>query len=63
LRSLLQSLLIPFEEGEQFTYPKRFAYTEQLDRLQSVIPDISLVCIMNRELGGIHLGKGATQIV
>lgn len=40
LRSLLQSLSIPFEEGKQFTYPTRFAYTEPLDRLQPVLQEL-----------------------
>ncbi len=40
LRSLLQSLAIPFEEGERFTYPTPFPYTEQLDRLQPVIQEL-----------------------
>jgi hypothetical protein len=40
LRSLLKSLAIPFEEGEKFTYPTRFAYTEPLDQLQPTIQEL-----------------------
>jgi len=40
LRSLLQSLSIPFDEGEKFAYRTRFAYTEPLDRLLPVIQEM-----------------------
>jgi len=40
LRSLLQSLEIPFEEGERFISPTRFPYTEQLERLQPFIQEL-----------------------
>jgi hypothetical protein len=40
LRSLLQSLEIPFEEGEKLTYPKHFPYTEPLERLQPIVQEL-----------------------
>jgi hypothetical protein len=40
LRSLLQSLEIPFEEGEKLTYPKHFPYTEPLECLQPVLQEL-----------------------
>ena len=40
MRSLLQPLSIPFEEGERFTYPTRFAYTEPLERIQPILQDL-----------------------
>jgi len=40
LRELLERLGIPFEEGQRFIYPTRFAYDENLDQISLVLQDL-----------------------
>ena len=40
VRNLLQRLEIPFEEGQRFRHPARFAYDEDLDRVRPIVQEL-----------------------